>query len=144
MPNFHQTIIVGHLGRDPETRHLTNGDQVCNFSVAVTEKWKDKQGDQKEQTTWYRVNAFSKLAEICGKYLTKGTPVMVTGRMQSRKYNDKDGVERESWELRADSMQMLGGKQDGSSQPRSEPTGSKPKPSNSKPSFDDIDSDIPF
>jgi single-strand DNA-binding protein len=118
MANFHQTIIMGHLGRDPETRFLPNGDAVCNFSVAVTESWKSQDGQKKEQTTWYRVNAFKKLAEICGEYLKKGSPVMLVGKMQARKYTNKEGAEVESWELRADTIQMLGSRQSGEDSPR--------------------------
>ena len=147
MASFAQTIIVGNLGRDPETRHLANGDAVCNFSVAVTESWKDKNsGEKKENTTWYRVNAFGKLAEICGSYLTKGSQVMITGKMQTREW-EKDGVKRESWELKADQMQMLGGRQDGAQgggQQRSSPPAAAPAANKPKPSFDDLGDDIPF
>lgn len=137
MPNFHQTIVVGHLGKDPEVRYMPNGDAACNFSIAVTESWKDKDsGDKKEQTTWYRISAFKKLAEICGQYLKKGAPVMIVGKMQERKWQDKEGQERTSWELRADSMQMLGGRSEESS---------SAKPAVQKAGgFQDLDSDIPF
>ena len=138
MAAFNQTIIIGNLGKDPESRYLTNGDPVCNFSVAVTEKWKSKDGDQKEQTTWFRINAFGKLAEICGQYLKKGASVMVIGKMQSRKWSNKDGVERESWELRADSVQMLGLK------PQDAQENTEKSNSAKKQSFDDMDDDIPF
>lgn len=148
MASFQQTIIIGNLGRDPETRHLANGDAVCNFSVAVTESWKDKQsGEKKENTTWYRVNAFSKLADICGQYLKKGSQVMIAGKMGSRKWTDKDGVERESWELKADQMTMLGGKSD--SQPsgqtdhgREKADGYAPAPKRAAPP--PAEDDIPF
>lgn len=120
MANYHSTTIVGHLGGDPEVRYLPNGDAVCNFTVAVTESW-TKDGNKKEQTTWYRVNAFKKLAEICGEYLKKGTQVMIVGKMVSRKWTDKDGAEQTSWELRADTMQMFGKAE---SQPRQD---AKPK-----------------
>lgn len=136
MANFHQTIIAGHLGKDPEVRYLSSGDAVCNFSVAVTESWKGKDGEKKEFTTWYRVNAFGKLAEICGQYLKKGSGVLVTGKMQTRKW-EKDGVERESWELRADTMQMLGG---GHSDER--PAQRQKQAAGG--TFSDLDSDIPF
>lgn len=119
MANYHSTTIVGHLGKDPENRFLPNGDAVCNFSVAVTESWKDQEGNKKGQTTWYRVNAFKRLAEICGEYLKKGAQVMIVGKMQERKWQDKDGQERTSWELRADTMQMFG-KAEGSQEPRLE------------------------
>lgn len=139
MPHFHQTIVVGHLGKDPEVRYMPNGDAACSFSVAVTESWKDKDGDKKEQTTWYRVNAFKKLAEICGQYLKKGAPVMIVGKMMERKWQDKEGQERTSWELRADTMQMLGGRS-------SEGEASSAKPAVQKAGgFKDFDEDsIPF
>ena len=101
MASYRQPIVCGNLGRDPEIRYLPNGDAVANFSVAVTEKFKGKDGEAKESTTWYRINAFGKLAEICGQYLKKGASVLIDGKMQMRKY-EKDGIERESWELRAD------------------------------------------
>lgn len=147
MASFHQTIIVGNVGRDPETRHMPSGDAICNFSVAVTESWKDKNsGDKKEQTTWYRVGAFGKLGEICSSYLKKGSSVMITGKIQTRKYTDKDGVERESWELKADQMQMLGGKPDGAqggSQPAPRQAPPAGAPAN-KPAPQQFDDDIPF
>lgn len=148
MAAFHQTIIVGNLGRDPETRHMPSGDAICNFSVAVTESWKDKNsGDKKEITTWYRVGAFGKLGEICSNYLRKGSQVMITGKMQSRKYSDKDGVERESWELKAEQMTMLGGKPEGAGQ--SAPQQQRQAPAQTQqrtaaPAQNDFDSDIPF
>lgn len=139
MPNYHQTTIIGHLGRDPETRYMPNGDAVCNFSVAVTESWKDQNGDKKELTTWYRVNAFKKLAEICGQYLKKGAPVMIVGKMQERKWQDKEGQERTSWELRADTMQMLGGKQESSA-----PKPADKQSNDSGGGFADFEGDVPF
>lgn len=136
MANFHQTIIAGHLGRDPETRYMNNGDAVTNFSVAVTEKWKGKDGGDKESTTWYRVNAFGKLAEICGQYLKKGSSVLVAGKMGAREWEDKDGVKRESWELRAETMQMLGG--------TAKPEQSKPAKPSKKAEVPDDDDSVPF
>ncbi len=100
--------FIGRLGKDPETRFMPNGDAVCNFSIAVG--WKSK---EKEGTEWVRVNAFKQLAEICGKYLTKGSQVYISGRMSTRKWRDKDGSDRYSTEINADQMQMLGGKPDG-------------------------------
>lgn len=130
MPNFHQCQVVGHLGKDPELRYTHGGDAVAGFSVAYTEKWNDK-----EQTTWFRVNAWKKLAEIAQKYLKKGDAVMVIGRMQCRKYQDKSGNERESWELNADQIKLMG-------------TRSQPKEQDKKPApaggFEGMDSDIPF
>ncbi len=100
--------FIGRLGKDPETRFMPNGDAVCNFSIAVG--WKSK---EKEGTEWVRVNAFKQLAEICGLYLTKGSQVYISGRMSTRKWRDKDGSDRYSTEINADQMQMLGGKPDG-------------------------------
>ena len=144
MAAFHQTIVCGNLGRDPETRYLGNGDPVCNFSVAVTEKWR-KDGEQKEQTTWYRVNAFGKLAEICEQYLKKGQQVFIQARMKTEKWTDKEGKDRYTTKFIANQMQMLGSKSDsaGSSDdaPRQKPAGGESaKPSGS---FDDMD-EIPF
>lgn len=133
MPNFHQTIIVGHLGKDPEVRYMPNGDAACNFSIAVTESW-SKDGEKKEQTTWYRVSAFKKLAEICGQYLKKGSPTMIVGKMQERKWTDKEGKEHTTWELRADTMQMLGGRSEAKQEAKPAAPGA----------FDDFESDIPF
>jgi len=146
MASYHQTLIVGNLGRDPETRFLTSGDAVTNFSVAVTEKFKSKDGTAKERTTWYRVNAFGKLAEICGEYLKKGSQVMIVGKMQARKW-EKDGVERESWELRADTMQMLGGNRDGGQGGNRESAPEQKEPAHSASTggaFGNMDDDIPF
>jgi single-strand DNA-binding protein len=120
---------------------MPNGDAVCNFSVAVTESWKGKDGAKKEQTTWYRVNAFQKLAEICGQYLKKGAQVMIVGKMNERKWTDKDGVERTSWELRADTMQMFGKTEDR----QDDRPADKPKtPTATGSGFDDFEDDIPF
>ena len=113
MASLNKAIIIGHLGRDPETRYMTDGSPVTNFSVATTETWKDKtSGEKKEATEWHRINAFGKLAEICGQYLKKGSLVYLEGKMTSRKWTDKDGAERISFEIRADQMTMLGGKSD--------------------------------
>ena len=147
-------IFIGNLGRDPETRYTASGEAICNFSIACTESWKDKQtGEKKEMTEWVRVSAFGKLAEICSQYLKKGSQVYVEGSLRTRKWTDKDGVEKYTTEIRCDDMKMLGGRPEGGSQssggrndgydqsPRSEspPPGNKPKPS-----FDDLGDDIPF
>ena len=151
MASFSRTIIAGNLGNDPETRYLPSGDAVANFSVAVTESWKDKNsGEKKEQTTWYRVRAFGKLAEICGQYLQKGSSVLIEGKMTCRQY-EKDGIKRDAWELKADNMQMLGAKGDssGSQQPSRPAPAHAPSrnqqqraPAKNDP-FDD-DGEIPF
>jgi single-strand DNA-binding protein len=143
MASFSQTIAVGNLGKDPETRYMNNGDPVCNFSVAVTEKFKGKDGAEREETTWFPVSTYGKLAEICGQYLKKGSSVMVVGRMKERKWTDKEGQERRSWELRADTMQMLGGKPDGQrNEQKPANSASKPEQQQQNKSFDE--DDIPF
>ena len=93
MASVNKVILVGNLGRDPEVRYLPNGDAVANIAIATTDKWKDKQtGEAKEQTEWHRVSFFGKLAEIAGQYLNKGSQVYIEGKLQTRKYTDKDGV----------------------------------------------------
>ena len=141
MASVNKAIIIGNLGRDPETRFLPNGDAVCNFSIATTEKWKDKSGEMKESTEWHRISAFGKTAEVCGEYLRKGSSVYIEGRIQTRKWTDKDGNERYTTEIRCDRMQMLGGKSQGDT-PQREPVASKPVATGG--GFDDMDSDIPF
>ena len=113
MASINKAIIVGHLGRDPEMRSFPNGDQVANVTIATTDKWKDKQtGEPREATEWHRVVFNGRLAEIVGQYLRKGALVYVEGSIKTRKWTDQQGVERYSTEIRADSMQMLGGKRD--------------------------------
>jgi single-strand DNA-binding protein len=112
MASVNKVIIVGNLGRDPETRYMPSGDAVTNITVATTDRYKDKQsGDMKEATEWHRISFFGKLAEIAGQYLKKGSQVYVEGSLRTRKYTDKDGVEKFATEIRADSMQMLGSRQ---------------------------------
>lgn len=151
MASFHQTIIIGNLGRDPETRFMASGDAAANFSVAVTESWKDKNsGEKREKTTWYRVSMFGKLAEIAGQYLKKGSQVQLVGKMEERKWTDKDGQERATWELRADQMTMLGsagggGQSSGPSQHQQQKQdGYAPAPRQDKPKPQSYDDDIPF
>lgn len=145
MASYAQTTIVGNLGRDPETKYLQSGDAVCNFSVAVTESWKDKNsGEKKEQTTWYRCNAFGKLAEICGQYLKQGSQVLVAGKMQQRKYKDKEGQDRESWELKADQMTMLGSAPAGGQRQQADDSQPASPKKTTSSDFSDLDSDIPF
>ena len=92
MASVNKVILIGNLGRDPEVRYLPSGDAVANLNLATTEKWKDKNGEQQEQTEWHRVAFFGRQAEICGEYLQKGSSVYVEGRLQTRKWTDKDGV----------------------------------------------------
>lgn len=117
MASVNKVIIVGNLGRDPESRTFPSGDSVCNITVATTEKWKDKAtGEAKEATEWHRIVFNGKLAEIATQYLRKGTAVYVEGSLKTRKWTDQQGVEKYATEIRATSMQMLGGKPDGGGQ----------------------------
>jgi single-strand DNA-binding protein len=151
---LNQAQIIGHLGKDPEVRYLPSGEAVANFSIATTEKWKDKNtGEVKEDTEWHRITMFSRLAEIAGEYLHKGSQVFVQGKIKTRKYTDKDGVERYSTEIRADVLKMLGGRQQEGERQESRPTArpaprptaqQRPAPAAAGSGFDDMDDDIPF
>jgi len=112
MASVNKVIIVGNLGRDPEVRTFPSGDRAANVTIATTDRWKDKQsGEMREATEWHRVTFNGRLAEIVEQYLRKGSQVYVEGSLRTRKWTDKDGVEKYSTEIRADSMQMLGGKE---------------------------------
>jgi single-strand DNA-binding protein len=108
MASVNRAIIIGYLGQDPETRFSADGAAVTNLSVATTDSWKDKAGEKQERTEWHRVSLFGKLAEIAGEYLKKGALVYVEGRLQTRKWQDKDGKDRYTTEVVGDRMQMLG------------------------------------
>jgi single-strand DNA-binding protein len=165
MASVNKVIIVGNLGRDPETRYMPNGEAVTNITVATTESWKDKgSGEKKEITEWHRITFYRKLAEIAGQYLKKGSQVYVEGRLQTRKWTDKEGVEKYTTEIIADTMQMLGSRQgmgggsnasmdddysSAPSAPRQSAGGggsgaSRPAASKPAPNFSDMDDDIPF
>ena len=117
MASVNKVIIVGNLGRDPEMRTFPSGDQVANVRIATTDKWKDKQtGEAKEATEWHSVVFNGRLAEIVGQYLRKGSQVYVEGSLRTRKWTDQSGQERYTTEIRADTMQMLGSRQDGGGQ----------------------------
>lgn len=112
MASVNKVIVVGNLGRDPEMRTFPSGDQVANVTVATTDRWKDKQsGEMREATEWHRIVFNGRLAEIAGQYLRKGSQVYVEGSLRTRKWTDKDGVEKFTTEIRADQMQMLGSRQ---------------------------------
>ena len=113
MASVNKVILLGNLGRDPETRYTTGGDAVTTLNIATSEQWKDKSGEKQERTEWHRVVLFARLAEIAGEYLKKGRSVYIEGRLQTRKYTDKDGVEKYSTEIVADRMQLLGGREGG-------------------------------
>jgi len=173
MASVNKVIIVGNLGRDPETRYMPSGDAMTSITVATTDTWKDKAtGEKKEQTEWHRISFFGKLAEIAGQYLKKGSQVYIEGSLRTRKYTDKDGVEKYATDIRADTMQMLGSRQGmgggagagggmgggmddggyGSAPPARQNAGggsggggggSRPAP-RPAPNFSDMDDDIPF
>ena len=155
MASVNKVILVGNLGADPETKYLPSGDAVTNIRLATTDRWKDKaSGEMKEATEWHRIAFFGRLAEIAGEYLKKGSQVYVEGRIRTRKWQDKEGQDRYSTEIVADTMQMLGSRA-GSGEPRGEPRGepmgqkaSEPKAAApaKKPAgkFDDMEDDIPF
>lgn len=153
MASVNKVILIGNLGKDPETRYAPSGDAICNFSIATTESWKDKNtGEKKEQTEWHRISMFGKLAEIASQYLKKGSSVYIEGSLRTRKWTDKDGQERYTTEIKADSMKMLGGRPDGNGSqddqgytppPRNQ-QGAQPSGGRPKPSFDDLGDDIPF
>lgn len=150
MASINKVIIVGNLGRDPEMRYMPSGDAIANIAVATSYKSKNKDtGEVKESTEWHRVSFFGKLAEIVAQYLKKGSSVYVEGRLQTRKYTDKDGVEKYATEIVAEVMQMLGGRADGgqSAQPQQRQAAPPPPPRpapKSAPNFSDMDDDIPF
>jgi single-strand DNA-binding protein len=114
MASVNKIILVGNVGKDPEIRYLPSGQAVANISLATTDRWKDKQtGEAKEHTEWHRINFFDRLAEVVGDYVKKGSPIYVEGSLRTRKYTDKDGIERQITEVRADVMQLLGRREDG-------------------------------
>ena len=117
MASVNKVILVGNLGRDPEVRFMPNGEAVCNFSIATTDNWKDKAGAKQERTEWHNIVMYRKLAEIAGEYLKKGRPVYVEGRLQTRKWQTKEGQDRYTTEIIVDQMQMLGGRDGGGSNP---------------------------
>lgn len=107
---YQRCVIVGNLGRDPEMRYTPSGQAVTNFPVATNRRWSDQDGNQQEETTWFRIVAWGRLAETCNQYLTKGRSVLVDGRIQSRSWEDQQGQTRYSWELVANTVKFLGGR----------------------------------
>lgn len=168
MASVNKVILIGNLGRDPEVRYTPSGSAVCNVSLATTRNWKNKDsGERQEETEWHRVVFYDRLAEIAGEYLKKGRSVYVEGRLKTRKWQDKDGVEKYTTEIIADQMQLLGSREGGGMGGGGEDTGygdegggSRPAqrpaaaprapaqrpaaPQKSSTGFDDMDDDIPF
>lgn len=165
MASVNKVILIGNLGRDPEVRYTPSGSAVCNVSLATTRNWKSKDsGERQEETEWHRVVFFDRLAEIAGEYLKKGRPVYVEGRLKTRKWTDKDGVEKYTTEIFATEMQLLGGREgagggddsygrenneggggSGGSRPAPAPRAPAPRPApRSSSGIDEMDDDIPF
>lgn len=155
MASVNKVIVMGNLGRDPEMRYMPSGDAIANISVATTYRSKDRDtGEAKDYTEWHRISFFGRLAEIVGQYMKKGGTIYVEGRLQTRKYTDKDGIERYATEIIAESMQMIrsgpggaaGGEDGGQSDPpRQAPAAGAARPQpRPAPNFSDMDDDIPF
>lgn len=159
MASVNKVILIGNLGRDPEVRYAASGSAICNVTLATSRQWKDKtSGERQEETEWHRVVFYDRLAEIAGEYLKKGRPVYVEGRLKTRKWTDKDGVEKYTTEIVATEMQLLGGREGGGggggmggsdegAAPRSAPAprpAPAPKPAPKASGFEDMDDDIPF
>ena len=130
---LNKVILIGRLGRDPEIRYMPNGEAVCNFSVATSEKYTDKNGQRQEATEWHNVTMYRKLAEIAGQYLKQGSQVYIEGKIKSRKYTDKNGVERTAYDIIANELKMLGG--------NAQTPAQKQQPAQAQ---DDISDDVPF
>jgi len=152
MASVNRVIVLGNLGRDPEVRYSASGTAVCSLSVATSRSWKDKtSGEKQEEVEWHRVVFYDRLAEVAGEYLAKGRPVYVEGRLKTRKWTDKDGVDRYSTEIIGESLQLLGGREDGGERGERPAAAPAPaaRPAPTKPAarstgFDDMEDDIPF
>ena len=158
MASVNKVILVGNLGRDPEVRYAPSGSAICNVSLATTRTWKNKDtGERQEETEWHRIVFYDRLAEIAGEYLKKGKSIYVEGRLKTRKWTDKDGVEKYTTEIIAQEMTMLGSREGGgmgddggapvtrsaAPAPRAAAPAGKPA-AKSSTGFDDMDDDIPF
>lgn len=136
MASLNKCAFIGNLTRDPETRYMTNGEAVTNCSIAVNEQWKSKDGEKQERVEYINLVFYRRLAEVAGEYLKKGSMIYVDGKLQTRKWQDKDGQDRYTTEIRADTMKMLGGN-----------TGSQPKEHGEKKpagGFDGMDDAVPW
>lgn len=141
MAGINKAILVGNVGQSPTTRTMSNGEMVANFSVATSETWKDKQtGERREATEWHRIVAYRQLAEIIDRYLTRGSKVYIEGKIKTRKWTDRDGVEKYTTEIIADQMQMLSPR-DNQAPPPAQSSQPAPPPATNADGFND---DIPF
>lgn len=142
---YQKVTVVGYLGQDPQTRYLPDGTCVANFSVATSEKWKDKgSGETKERTEWFRCSAFDRLAEVVGEYLKKGSLVLVEGTIRTREWVDKEGIRRFTPELQVRELKMMPRQDGASSRPQQEAKQETQKPRQREPGEDDFEDDIPF
>ena len=145
MASVNKVILVGNLGKDPESRYLPDGGAVCNFSIATTDKWKDKSGEKQEKTEWHNLTFYRGLAEVAGKYLKKGSMIYVEGKLATRKWQDKEGKDRYTTDIIVNEMQMLGSKGDSQQAESAQPAEAKPVPAKGGGvGWDGLDSDIPF
>ena len=144
MASVNKVILVGNLGRDPEVRYMPSGDAMVNLSIATAENWKDKNGDRQEKTEWHRVVMFGRLAEIAGEYLKKGSQAYIEGRLQTRKWTDKEGQEKYTTEIVADRMQMLGGRSGSSGGSGGGGNSGDTSTESFSGGIDDLEDDIPF
>lgn len=145
MPSVNKVILLGNVGRDPELRFMASGTAVCNVSVATSSRRKDKNsGETIEETQWHRVTFYERLAEVAGEYLKKGKPVYVEGRLKYGKFTDKDGHEKNTVDIIATEMQLLGGRDDDEKPAASRPAAQRPAPAKTGSGFEDMDDDIPF
>lgn len=164
--SVNKVILLGRLGRDPEVRYMPNGEAVCNFSIATSETWNDRNGQRQERTEWHNITMYRRLAEIAGQFLKKGREVYIEGRIQSRKYTGKDGIERTAYDIIANEMKMVGPREGGGAAPYDDggyqqaapqqnhyqpeaPAAAPAAPRRQAPAapaaaVDDIDDDIPF
>lgn len=141
MASVNKAIILGNLTRDPETRYMSNGDAVTNISIATSQTWKDKStGERKEKSEFHRVTFYRKQAEIIGEYARKGHPLYVEGRIETRKYQDKNGIDKQITEIIATDFQLLGNRSSGSSEPKQQSQSSQQTGSG----FDDMEDSMPF
>lgn len=145
MASLNKVQIIGNLGRDPETRFTADGGAIASLSLATTSAWKDKNtGEKKEETEWHRCVFYGKLAEIVGQYAKKGGSLYVEGRLKTRKWTDKDGVEKYTTEIVCDQMQLLGGRGDAAQTQSEAPQRRSANPAPQKNAVMDDDSEIPF
>ena len=146
--SVNKVILVGHLGKDPETRYMTSGEAVTSVTLATTEKWKDKSGEKQEKTEWHNLTFFRRLAEVAGEYLKKGSLIYVEGKLTTEKWADKNGQDRYTTKIICDELQMLGGKPDeqGTAKPVAQAVRQPAanQPSTTGGAFANFDDDIPF